>query len=384
MSTLVVEVCKIDEIEDHPNADRMKIATIKGWKVCIGFNPETNKAEFEVGERCIYFPVGSILPSKLANSPDDPDNPGRLGVKKYLKLLPKVDGVRPDGGVVAATRLRGYPSYGLVMKIDPTKGDLDWGVGSDVADFYGITKFEPPPESSEGDAERPCTSFYRYSGIEHFGNYPEAFEDNEEIVMTEKIHGKSTRLGLVLDGEEWTFMAGSHSVRRREVDANGRPSEFWMVFSENIKNLLVHLKNEFIWREPKFSIVVFGELYGSAVQDMTYGMSNGVKKFAAFDICVNGTFLDYDDKVMLFDRFEVPRTPLLYRGPYSKEIVAKFTDGNTVVCDVDKITTAFKGREGVVIQPVKERTSKVLCGHRLILKSVSVDYLSRRNGTEAH
>jgi hypothetical protein len=41
----------------------------------------------------------------------------------------------------------------------------------------------------------------------------------------------------------------------------------------------------------------------------------------------------------------------------------------------------FKGREGVVVTPVKEQFSPVL-GDRLILKSVSVDYLNRKGAKE--
>lgn len=381
MSTLIVEVCTVDQIEDHPNADRMKIATIKGWKVCIGYSPEENKAEFEVGEKCIYLPVGSVLPDNIANAPDHPEKPGRLNVRKYLKMLPKVCGVRPEGGVVAAARLRGYPSYGLLMKLTPE--EKSWDIGTNVADYFGITKYEPPPESSEGDSEKQSTSFYRYSGIEHFGNYPDAFDDCEEIVITEKIHGKSARLGLVLENDEWTFMAGSHGVRRREVDAKGRPSEFWLIFSQAIKDLLVFIRDDFEWNEAKYSIIIFGELYGSSVQDLTYGLANGEKQFRAFDIAINGRFLDFCDKQSLLRTFEIPTVPVLYRGRFDRKIVEELTNGPTTICEESDIKTAFKGREGVVIQPVKEQPSRKVPG-RLILKSVSVDYLSRKNGTEAH
>ena len=34
MSKLIVEVCTIAKIEKHPNADRLDIATVKGWN-CI-------------------------------------------------------------------------------------------------------------------------------------------------------------------------------------------------------------------------------------------------------------------------------------------------------------------------------------------------------------
>lgn len=37
-SSLITEVVKIDEIKAHPNADRMDIAIIKGWQLCVAKN----------------------------------------------------------------------------------------------------------------------------------------------------------------------------------------------------------------------------------------------------------------------------------------------------------------------------------------------------------
>ena len=32
MSKLIVEVCAVDKVEPHENADKLAVATIKGWK----------------------------------------------------------------------------------------------------------------------------------------------------------------------------------------------------------------------------------------------------------------------------------------------------------------------------------------------------------------
>jgi hypothetical protein len=69
MSTLLVEVCEVSAVEKHPFADRLGIATVKGWKTVVGFDPATGRYDFAMGERCIYFPPDSVLPPALANSP---------------------------------------------------------------------------------------------------------------------------------------------------------------------------------------------------------------------------------------------------------------------------------------------------------------------------
>lgn len=198
MSKLIVEVCRVGQITDHPNADKMKVAYIKGWQTCIKHNPETGVSQFKEGDLCIFFPPDAVLPKVIY---DD-----RLGTGKYLHELPKNElGVRPEGKRVVACRLRGQPSYGVITNIDPAWGDdPNWVEGTDLVEHFGITKYEPPLESTEGDAERPNTKFYQYSGPENFGNYPDTFAEGEEVVFTEKIHGclhKNSQI-LLYNGEE--------------------------------------------------------------------------------------------------------------------------------------------------------------------------------------
>src|SRR5207248_6633763 len=119
---------------------------------------------------------------------------------------------------VRVARLRGEPSYGLILKPD----DPTWEVGRDVAAHHGITKWEPPPAVSDGESERPHPAFHKYTDIENYRNFPGLFRDGEEVVFTEKLHGKNCRVGLVREADESgavrrTWMAGSHDLRRKEV-----------------------------------------------------------------------------------------------------------------------------------------------------------------------
>src|SRR5436190_20273786 len=59
MSSLIIEVCRVDSVELHPNADRMAIARVKGWRTCINRDPNTGKLQFERGDRCVYVPPDS-------------------------------------------------------------------------------------------------------------------------------------------------------------------------------------------------------------------------------------------------------------------------------------------------------------------------------------
>jgi RNA ligase (TIGR02306 family) len=373
MSSLIVEVCRVEKVEKHPNADRMCICAVKGWRVCAGHNPETGRNEFEAGDVCVYIPPDAVLPPELSD---------RLNVTKYLTpLRPNADGVRPPGGRVRVARLRGEPSYGLIMRPD----DPSWEVGTDVAARYRITKWEPPPEAADGESERPHPAFHAYTDIENYRNFPDLFGEGEEVTFTEKVHGMNCRLGLIrTEGEgggvEWTFMAGSHGQRRKEFDAKGRRSRFWQCLTEPVQNLLRHVAEE-----AGANVVLFGEIYGSGVQDLWYGLENGRFALRAFDLAVAGRYLDFDAKGELFERFGVEMVPILYRGPFSKERVEEYVSGPTMLCPADR-AGRFKGREGIVVAPVRERTVATpqnVCA-RLILKAISFEYLERKGGTEYH
>ena len=493
MSTLMIEVCEVAAVEKHPFADRLGIATVKGWKTVVGYDPANGRFDFAPGERCIYFPPDSILPPALANSPykvcknkackaynktppqlaadQQPKSdqcalcggslewkdgtPGRTGAMAFCAPLPAdANGGRPPGGRVRAARLRGLQSFGFIMKIDPAQGDdPNWAVGTDLREYFGVTKWEPPIESADGEVESAHPAFHTYTDIEHLANFPHVIAAGEEVVFTEKIHGKNCRLALVLETDEagkpqWTCMAGSHGQRRKEefasmrrfslaelreqqvlqsdevpaghvfaydggkfwrvtevkqtdkgidlhaeeVVKNGvgeyqprlRRSEFWEPLTENVKALLSHIRDAHPWPEPRQGIVLFGELYGT--QDMKYGLKNG-RGFRAFDIAVNGKYLDFDVKRELCAQFGVELTPILYRGPFDLKLAEQHTDGPTTMCQPQE-AGAFGGREGIVITPVVERIADEMMptstNGRVILKSVSADYLARKGGTDAH
>jgi hypothetical protein len=82
---------------------------------------------------------------------------------------------------------------------------------------------------------------------------------------------------------------------------------------------------------------------------------------------------------------DVIMVPPLYCGPYSLAKMNELVDGPTTVCKPEDIVEPFKGREGIVIKPAKERFDPIL-GGRTILKYVSADYHGRKNKnqTEDH
>ena len=74
---------------------------------------------------------------------------------------------------------------------------------------------------------------------------------------------------------------------------------------------------------------------------------------------------------------DLPLIPLLFRGTFNKEVIKSFTIGNTAIG-----TNPSQLREGCIVKPVKERNN-IKIG-RAILKSISEEYLLRKDATEFH
>ena len=348
MSSVIVEVVKIEEVHPHPNADRLFLAQIKGWQTVMK-KLEDGSPQFKVGERVVYIPPDSTLPRELAE---------KLQVVNYLSERTDMNGNRVL--VVKRVRLRGEPSYGFI--IDAEKPE--WPLGMDVKDYYGIGKFEPPIKFTAGDAETPHSLFNKYTDLENLRHFPNVIQAGEEVVMSEKIHGTNSRIGYI-DG---VLLAGSRGLQRKRPGPDEEMSTYWFPSTlKPVMSLLDELK------EQHKQVILFGEIYGRRIQRLAYGQRANLG-YIAFDLHVDGTFLDYDDFKALCDKHKVPTVPILGRGAYSLEEVKALSRGKTKLRDKHI-------REGLVVKPAKERTDPRI--GRVVLKYISDDYLLNKKITAA-
>jgi RNA ligase (TIGR02306 family) len=338
MSSLIVEVCRIDRVLPHPNADLLELAHIKGWQCVV------SKNKYAAGSLVTYVPIDAVLPLELSE---------RLGVTKYL-----------SNGRVRCARLRGEPSFGLIMDVE----DPSWVEGTDVREHYGITKYLPPLRPSAGDAAEAHPLFVSYTDVENLRNFPGVLADGEDVVVTEKLHGTNCRVGVV-EGE---WMAGSMEVRRQRP-ADERllaSSTYW--FPTTVPGVRALLE-ELAGRHRQ--VILFGEVFGSKVQSLHYG-HKGVLGFAAFDLLVDGRYLEAHEFEAACARHGVPAVPVVYRGPFTLDQIVGVSGGHTTLGGGEHI------REGVVVRPARERTDPKI--GRLILKYLSDEYLFAKGVTDAH
>src|SRR3954467_7004232 len=290
MSSLIVEVCRIEKVLPHPNADLLELAHIKGWQCVVP------RGKYAAGSLVTYVPIDGVVPPELSE---------RLGITKYL-----------SNGRVRCAKLRGEPSFGVIMDVE----DSSWAEGSDVRERYGITKYLPPLRPSAGDAAEAHPLFVSYTDVENLRNFPGVFAEGEDVVITEKLHGTNCRVALG-EGEP---MAGSMEVRRKRPAEGAEGSNiYWFPTPlPGVNGLPGELAGSHA------QVILFGEVFGSKVQNLHYG-GKGEFGFAAFDVLADGKYLDAPDFESACAAHGVPICPVVYRGPFSLDAVKAVSGGPT-------------------------------------------------------
>jgi RNA ligase (TIGR02306 family) len=397
MSNFVVEIMEVDDVLRHPEADRLAIVKVRGYN-CISADLEDGTPRYRKGDLVAYIPEGALLPDTLLQ---------HMGFwKSGAGTLAGKHGNR-----VKAIRLRGIVSQGILVAVEresqhlvhPHGNSRFVNIGTDVAEFLGITKYEPVvPQHMSGEvANVGLTHTLKYD-IENIQKYPNVFVEGEEVVITEKLHGTfcaigyDTRLDNSKDLYKGKFFAFSKGLGAQGLVFKNNAMNLHNVYQKVLEQYASFLE-AFCPSEDELQAVhkddptayikmIFcGEIFGRGIQDLNYGLDK--PEFRIFDIYMEAkrgdTFVqEFSSAADLFDGPEVEnlegeikiphRVPVLYRGPFSNEIVNKYRDGTTSLNGVNI-------REGVVVKPVTERVDPFL--GRVILKAVSPDYLLRKGNT---
>ena len=337
-------------VETHPNADRLELAAVGGFRCVVA------KGSFADGDLAAYIPEGAVCPDWLIAE---------------LGLEGKLAGSRKNR--VKAVKLRGALSQGLVYPVrDGMIRGRPVAEGDTVTELLELVKYEPPiPIAMQGEVQPVHGATLRYD-IENVKKYPDELQDGEPVVITEKLHGSWCCLGWHPDHGPIVTSKGMSdrgmALILNEANHNNLYVRTWRAFEAAFETARAGQAGA---GQPFY---VLGEVYGRGVQDLHYEEPNPA--FRVFDTYVgepgHGRYLSPSEiEASLGDLF--PLVPVLYRGPFSSAVLLGETDG----------ATALGGRhlrEGVVVKPATERESPEF--GRVILKSVSGDYLTRKGATE--
>lgn len=353
MSTLQVTAERLTVVE-HPNADALELAQVGLYRAVVA------KGAYRTGEFAVYIPEQAVLPEPLITE---------LGLTGRLA-----------GGAanrVKAVRLRGELSQGIVCRPAALDGaDLERAAADreDFAGRLGITKWVPPvPVSMSGEVES-APDLLPWVDIENLKRHPDIFASGDLVTVTEKLHGTACCLTYLAEsGALHVTSKGLGSQRLALTEAPG--NLYWRaVRGYGLPQLAADLAGKL----GATRVGIYGEVYGSGVQDLGYGVDarRELPGFAAFDVCAEiGGRLSWLDPAEL-PVGELPLVPRLFHGPFDLDRVLELAQGRE--------TVSGRGahiREGVVVRTADGTYSPVI-GGRAIAKVVGDAYLTRKGGTE--
>jgi RNA ligase (TIGR02306 family) len=358
MSTFEVKLYKL-EIIPHPNADKIELAKVGDYVSVVG------KGTFKTGDLGVYIPEQALVPPT---------------VLQEIGLEGKLDG--PDKNRVKAHKFRGVLSQGLIY---PSKG---WKEGQDVKELLGITKWEPViPQHMRGRSVGVAQHITINYDIENIKKHTQLFTDGETVAITEKIHGTFAQYGYIPRRlfEPYLYL-GAYTVTSKGL--GGRGILLDMQDESNIYSRVGNDKRYGIgYKLPCIKaeyqriigdnpVYICGEIFGPGIQKgFGYGVPGNDTDFRMFDIAYGErsslSYFPFELLWKIAKDYEIPFVPVLFVGPYSKDVVNTYTNGRETVSG-----NSLHIREGAVVKPFDTERQEHRAG-RVILKSVSEAYLLR-------
>jgi len=349
-SNSVAYVGKVGTPTQIPGADNIELVMVNGWMAI------TKKGEYKEGDLVVVATTDAVIPQDLSDS---------IGVTGYLR----------KGQRVRTVKLRGVYSECLII---PTKYILGYGdqyyEGMDMMERLGIFKYEPPVkmvEMSVGGRKikyHQNPNFHVYYKFPNQKNVPDMFNEEDEVVITRKLHGTNARYGIIRKkklsiwdrvkiffGDKWAafdYIYGSHNVEKGSDSQGFYSTDVWDEVAKkyNIRSKLWnHVKDTYDSIGSGF--IIYGEIYGAGIQkNYDYGLTD--IKFAGFDVEVDGEYEPYMREKTHFEVMDLPQVDVLYNGNWNKEIQDSFVFDNFI--EKTKVP-----HEGVVVKSVTGVRSKV-------------------------
>ncbi len=337
MDRKLASIQVIKELSPINGADAILCAKVLGWECVV------KKSEFQVGDRCVYFEIDSVLP-----------------IAQWNDHLRKEEGKKLR---VRTIRLRGQLSQGLAMPLSIIPlGEYE--VGQDVTQLVGVEKYEPiVPAHLSGMAK---------------GNFPAFLHKTDETRLQSepRVLDEAVSKGLVLvgtlkmDGTSFTayrrddeFGVCSRNLDLKETEGNAH----WRMARK--------LKLEEILRNEPRNLSIQGEICGPSIQANRLGLSESkLYLFNLFDIDT-GKYLSHNELSVFAKKHGLNVVPTVHRLDFGGAVVPIDTSHLLNIANnlnYDNGTPA----EGIVWRSACEIYSDVLKG-RMSFKTISNRFLEK-------
>ena len=310
-------VQSILDLQPIKNADRIEVATIRGWQVVV------KKGEFKVGDKCVYFEVDSILKPAPWND--------FLGGNMRLRTI----------------RLRRQISQGLALPLSCVGIEEDLETNTDLTERLDVQVYVPVEKNHSGDVKGDFPSFISKTDEERCQNLVDELEEwrGKEVYISEKLDG----------------MSGSFYKFNNEFGVCSRNLEL----KESGGGSYWDMSNKYQLDEDVMegNIAIQGEICGPGIQKNPLQLSE--KKMFVFNIVDLNTGFRYSvsemiDYCMKHDLDMVPILELRFKLEHTVPELLELAEGKSRLANVE--------REGIVIRGLDSRFSFKAISNKFLLK----------------
>lgn len=346
-------ISKILKINDIENAQNIQQVKIEGWSSII------QKNIHKEGDLILCITTDAVIPEELAI---------KWSVNSYLRKgnrvrTIKLKGVYSECILIPTLDIPGYSSK-LRELID----------GTDCMKILNITKYEPPvieeklPNGKKVKYSQN-SNFHIYYKFPNLKNTPKMFTEEDDIVITRKIHGTNARYGIVkknklsiinrikkLFGNKWIqyeFVYGSHNIQKISNTKGYYNTNVWDTINKqyNIeKKLWKYFKENITLMD---NLIIYGEIYGAGIQGekYNYGLKDSIA-LKCFDVEIDSKYQSQINKELFFIDLDLPIVEKLYWGKYNDSKRDLFVNNQFI----DNTNTPH---EGIVISSMDGNRNKI-------------------------
>jgi RNA ligase (TIGR02306 family) len=177
------------DLQSIPEADKIEVATVRGWKVVVG------KGLYQVGHKCIYHEVDSLCPQLEPYESDLNKLP--------LRTTQTDNGDSVSGYLIKTIKLRGQVSQGYCVPLTCFNEEQQnyfnsLEIGADLTEYLLICKYEKPETSIDNQTSGsrfpsylvPKTDLERLQNC--LNEVYSAYLNDEVFEISYKLDGSST------------------------------------------------------------------------------------------------------------------------------------------------------------------------------------------------
>lgn len=335
----------VSDIMPIEGKDRIVLAMIDGWSVIV------KKGEFNIGDRCVYVEIDSVLPDK-----------------------PEFDFLRKNNFRIKTMKMAGVISQGICfpLSILPEKNKGEYEVDEDVTDVIGIKQYErtmdkEPVETVSVPKKKYPQFLMRMAwfrklvlpkkqpkGFPAFisktdeiriQNMPFILKDKREWIATEKVDGQSGSFCLVRHKswipfvkDKFEYIVCSRNLRLFSKDN----SSYWRVSDKyQIENALRNMIGDRDW------IALQGECIAPNVQGNKYKVADA--DFYAFNLIYPTGRLDSLTAKSICNQHGMNFVPILatdYVLPDTVNEVLEYAHGKSQLGETLREGIVFRSKDG--------------------------------------